>query len=148
MRPLQKNHKRSAVAKIILLSVFSLITFSVSAQKTVHTDYSNQALAGVLLAKNVPNKPGQSVTMLDTISDYRMSADTAMFYLGKGDPDNRVVVLIPRYNRMYKKQQGNKWIGKPLFVRGTVSAYNDRPAVIVKDRNQIQVIDKVKVKHQ
>jgi len=148
MRPIQKNDKRSAITKVILLSVLSLITFSASAQKKVHTDYSNQALAGVLLAKNVPNKPGQSVTMLDTISDYRMNADTAMFYLGKGEPDSRVVVLIPGYSRMYKKQIGDKWVGKPLFVRGTISAYNDRPAVIVKDRTQVQIIDKVKVKHQ
>jgi len=120
---------------------------SASAQKKVHTDYSNQALAGVLLAKNVPNKPGQSVTVMDTISDYRMSADTAIFFLGNGAEDSKVAVLIPHFDKIYKKQIAGRWVGKPFFVRGTVSDYNMRPAVIVKEHAQAQIINKVKVRH-
>lgn len=132
---------------LICTAIICLCIFSATAQKRVHTDYSNKSLAGVLLAKNVPDKPGQSVTVLDTISDYRMSADTAIFYLGNGTQDSRVAVLIPHFDKIYKKQIAGRWVGKPFFVRGTVSDYNMRPAVIVKDHTQAQIINKVKVKH-
>lgn len=132
---------------LICTAITCLCILSASAQKKVHTDYSNQALAGVLLAKNVPDKPGQSVTVMDTISDYRMSADTAIFFLGNGAEDSRVAVLIPHFDKIYKKQIAGRWVGKPFFVRGTVSDYNMRPAVIVKEHAQAQIINKVKVRH-